>query len=73
MGGDEKAVLAFLESLDARLGRIEAAVACIKASQVTRAECNARHRRGTDLAFKVVVGGAALGSLATSIVTLATR
>ena len=73
MGGDDKAVLAFLESLDARLGRIEATVACIKASQVTRKECDGRHRRGGDLAFRVLVGGAALGSLATSIVTLATR
>lgn len=73
MGGDEKAVLSFLESLDARLGRIEAAVACIKASQVTRAECDGRHRRGSDVVFKVVVGGAALGSLAASIVALATR
>ncbi len=73
MGGDEKAVLAFLESLDARLGRIEAAVACIKASQVTRADCDGRHRRGSDVVFKLVVGGTALGSLVTSIVTLATR
>lgn len=73
MGGDEKAVLAFLESLDARLGRIEATVACIKAHQITRAECDARHRRRTDVVFKVVVGGAALGSLAASILTLATR
>ena len=73
MSGDEKAVLSFLESLDARLGRIEAAVACIKASQVTRAECDGRHRRGGDLVFKLVVGGTALGSLVTSLVTLATR
>jgi hypothetical protein len=73
MGTDEKAILAFLESLDGRLGRIEAALGQIQASQVTRKECEARHRRGGDLVFRVLVGGAALGSLVTSIVTLATR